>query len=110
MGAAAQWGQYLLYFYRQPFGVDDPIFDIDLSFYLFELPVYRSLHGWFIPLFVFALIGAGVLYLADSWRGLRHGVWRPTISPPMRRHLAVLVTIVTLLWVIKMNWERSVIW
>ena len=98
VAAAAQWGQYLLYFYRQPFGAEDPIFGIDLSFYLFELPVYRSLHGWFIPLFIFALVGVALLYLTDSWRGLRRGVWQPSLSAAMRKHLAILVTIVTLLW------------
>jgi uncharacterized membrane protein (UPF0182 family) len=100
VAAAAQWGQYLLYFNRQPFGTDDPIFGIDLSFYLFELPVYRALHGWFVPLFIFALIGVGLFYLADSWRGLRRGVWRPAITPIMRRHLALLATLVTLLWAV----------
>jgi uncharacterized membrane protein (UPF0182 family) len=96
--AGAQWGQFLLYVYRQPFGVDDPIFGIDLSFYLFELPVFRSLHSWFIPLFVITLVGVGTLYLADSWRGLRQGLWRPVFSAAMRRHLAILATIVTLMW------------
>ncbi|MGD8856949.1 MAG: UPF0182 family protein, partial [Chloroflexota bacterium] len=100
VAAAAQWGQYLLYLYRQPFGADDPIYGIDLSFYLFELPVYRTLHGWFIPLCILALIGVGLLYVADSWRGLRHGVWRPTITPVMRRHLAILAALVTLLWAV----------
>jgi uncharacterized membrane protein (UPF0182 family) len=100
VGAAAQWGQYLLYLFRQPFGTDDPIFGLDLGFYLFDLPVYRSLHGWFVPLFVFALGGAALLYVADSWRGLRQGVWRPVLTPSIRRHLAILAAIVTLLWAV----------
>jgi uncharacterized membrane protein (UPF0182 family) len=90
--AAATWERFLLFFYRRPFGVQDPIFRQDLGFYLFELPVYRFLQGWLTPLFIITLVGVIALYLADNWTALRDGRWRPAVrfAPPLRRHVAIL--------------------
>jgi hypothetical protein len=95
----SQWEKLLLYPFRQPFGVDDPIFNLDLSFYLFELPVYRFLQGWFTPLLVITLVGVAALYLADNWVVLQRGRWQqPANLPALRRHAAILATLILLFW------------
>ncbi len=98
VAGSSQWEKFLLYFYRTPFGVDDPIYGLDLSFYLFELPVYRFLQGWFAPLFIITLIGAAAIYLADNWTGLQRGQIRLDVPKSMHRHLAALATVIFLLW------------
>ncbi len=95
---AAKWEQFLLYFNRQSFGVQDPVFGLDLGFFAFELPVYRFLHGWLIPLTVIAIIGVAIIYLADNWMALQRGSWSMTYSPAIRRHLTILLTFFFLLW------------
>jgi hypothetical protein len=95
---AAKWEQFLLYFNRQSFGVQDPVFGLDLGFFAFELPVYRFLHGWLIPLTVIAIIGVAIIYLADNWMALQRGSWSMTYSPAIRRHVAILLTFFFLLW------------
>lgn len=95
---AAEWHRFLLYFYRQPFNVSDPIFDLDVGFYIFELPLFRFLQGWLLPLFIVSLIGVLVLYLADNWSGLRQGRLEIAVPASMRRHVAILTVIVFILW------------
>jgi len=98
VAGSSQWEQFLLFFYRMPFGVKDPIYGQDLSFYLFELPIYRFLQGWLAPLFIITLIGVAVLYLADNWSGLQRGQIRLDVPKSMHRHLAALATVIFLLW------------
>jgi uncharacterized membrane protein (UPF0182 family) len=98
--AAATWERFLLYYFRRPFGTEDPIFNMDLGFYLFELPVYRFLQGWLTPLLIITLLGVVALYLADNWTALRDGQWRPAVrfAPPLRRHVAILGTVILILF------------
>ena len=95
---AAEWQRLLLYYFRRPFGVEDPIFGLDVGFYLFELPLFRFLHGWLTPLVVFTLLGVVGIYLADNWVGIRRGQWRVAFPPQMRRHTAILAVFLFLLW------------
>jgi uncharacterized membrane protein (UPF0182 family) len=97
---SSQWEKFLLYANRQPFGADDPIFHLDLGFYLFELPVYRLLQGWFTPLLVVTLIGVVAIYLSDNWVAIQRGQWRPVLPSGMRRHAAILATIIFALWAV----------
>ncbi len=59
---SAHWLDFLLFRHAVPFGLADPIFGQDVSFYLFRLPVYDLLAGWFLALAVLSLLGALVAY------------------------------------------------
>ncbi len=96
--ASAEWQKLLLFYFRSPFGTEDPIFGLDIGFYLFELPLFRFLQGWFNPLFIITLLGVIGIYLADNWTGLRQGRLKVAFPPAMRRHVAILALIVFLLW------------
>lgn len=96
--AASQWEQFLRYFYRVPFGTADPIFGRDISFYLFELPVYRFLQNWLIPLLLFALVGVVGLYAAGDWRNVQRGNWQPQLQQTVRRHVALLAALFLGAW------------
>ncbi len=64
MGEAlsARWLDLLLFRHAVPFGLADPIFGRDISFYLFRLPVYGLLAGWLLALAILSLLGALVAY------------------------------------------------
>lgn len=67
--AAAEWGTYLLWRNSTSFGVTDPQFGLDLSFYTFELPFYRFLIGFgFGVLFLTILAVVAVQYLYGGLR------------------------------------------
>ncbi len=74
--AASQWQKVLLFFNQEPFGKDDPVFDLDISFYVMTLPFLGFITGFLISVVVVAGI-AGILthYLYGSIRLLERGVF-----------------------------------
>lgn len=59
---SSRWLDFLLFRHAVPFGLADPIFGQDVSFYIFRLPVYSLLVGWFLALAILSLLGALVAY------------------------------------------------
>jgi hypothetical protein len=98
--AGSQWQEFLLYANRLPFGVSDPIYGLDVGFYLFELPVYRFLQGWLTPLLFITLIGVAGLYLIEDWLRLQRGEWRLNVPAPLWRHAAVLAAVAFAMWAV----------
>ncbi len=88
-GASSAWEELLLYFNQQPFGLSDPIFDRDVSFFLFTLPIWQFLRGWLMTMLVITLIATG-LASGIGWRG-----WGAPAA--VRAHLSVLGALILLL-------------
>ena len=61
--AAGRWMTVLRFRHATPFGLSDPIFGFDASFYVFRLPFYRSFLGWAMGLVVLTIIGNGLIYV-----------------------------------------------
>jgi hypothetical protein len=95
-----RWEDILLYFNRLPFGTADPIYGRDISFYLFELPIYHFLQGWVISLLVVTLLGLLPIYLVNRLPDIQRGQWQLQQSPEMRRHVALLGTFILGLWAV----------
>ena len=89
LGIAGDWQQVLLYFNQVPFGVTDPIFGRDVSFFVFTLDVWELLRGWLF-LLLLATLAAVAVTAGVGWRGwnVRRGI---------RLHLAVLGALLLLL-------------
>jgi len=68
---SGQWLDFLLFSRAVPFGLTDPIFGRDVSFYIFRLPVYDLLAGWFLALAILSLLGALVVYGTAGALGYR---------------------------------------
>ena len=97
--AVIQWDSFLRYFYRVSFGEVDPIFNRDISFYLFELPVFRFLQGWFLFLVVIAVIGTALIYAVGNARVSSTGrVDIDRAIAGMRPHLSLLLAAGAVLW------------
>ncbi|MCP4416357.1 MAG: UPF0182 family protein [Chloroflexi bacterium] len=95
---SVRWDEFLLFINRVPFGTDDPIFGRDISFYLFELPVYEALQQWIVSLLLLSLIGALAIYAANNVVEIQRGQWRPHESTILRQHVALLAALLLLLW------------
>jgi uncharacterized protein len=68
---AANWETVLLWVHRVPFAptgatVADPVFGLDISWFLFTLPFLRAAQSVFNSLVVVSLLVAGARYLAGS--------------------------------------------
>ncbi len=61
--ASTRWMTFLTFHHAVPFGLSDPIFGLDASFYVFRLPLYHFLVGWLLVLITVTLIGIGLVYL-----------------------------------------------
>lgn len=60
--AKTQWNEILMYLNQVASGITDPIFQKDVSFYLFSLPVFKFVGSWLLLLLILTLMGGAVLY------------------------------------------------
>jgi uncharacterized membrane protein (UPF0182 family) len=58
----SQWDTFLRFRYGGSFGVDDPLFGIDVGFYVFQLPFYQMLQTALMLVTVTAILGVGCVY------------------------------------------------
>ena len=56
-----------------PFGVRDPLFDQEVAFYVFQLPLWNSLYGWLIGVLIFSGLAAIAVYLCTRGIGISSG-------------------------------------
>jgi uncharacterized membrane protein (UPF0182 family) len=85
---SSHWARILAVFNPTSFHQVDPLFNQDISFYIFSLPVLHLLEFWLVILCVFSLLGITIIYLL-SGRSLALGSF-PGFSPKQRRHLQVI--------------------
>ncbi|MFC1945240.1 UPF0182 family protein, partial [Chloroflexota bacterium] len=73
-GLAAQgaWHTILRYGSSQPFGVTDPVFGREVSFYVFDLPFWGFVRGWLLGALIVTAIACLLIYLA-SYGAVRNG-------------------------------------
>lgn len=100
--AASQWDTVLAYLEAVPFGIDDPQFGRDLSYYVFELPALRFFYEWAMGVVVLTALVAAGLYL---YRYLTFGVEDGTARQG-RIQLILLLALVILLFVFRYWLDR----
>jgi len=61
------WDILIRYWNARPFGVSDPIFNRDIGFYIFTLPLYETLHAWLVQVLVLTLLGVAGVYAAVTF-------------------------------------------
>ena len=83
------WQQWLLWTNGVSFGQKDPQFHLDIGFYTFDYPVYRTMLGFGFAAIIFAfLLSLVVHYIFGAVRLQTPG---PKVTLAARRHLTVLV-------------------
>ena len=89
IGEAENWGLLLRFLYQSPYGQSDPLFDKDISFYLFSLPVYVALKNWLMWLLFLSALIAGAVYFAHGQINLDRRPW--VVSPAAVAHGSALL-------------------
>jgi uncharacterized membrane protein (UPF0182 family) len=90
LGFYTEWDSYLRFRYGGSFGVSDPLFGVDVGFYLFRLPFYELLQSSLVMLTVLALaIVLPIYFLFGSWQ--ERGNQTTTTSGGVASHLSVLL-------------------
>jgi hypothetical protein len=87
--AAAQWDVWLRFSHATAFGTSDPVFGRDIGFYVFRLPFWNFLYGWFFFAILAAAVATGILHYADE--GIEFLANTPRFAPRVKSHLAVLL-------------------
>ena len=68
---ADRWQVFLRFWRSADFGVTDPQFGNDVSFYVFQMPLWHALQGWFMGLAIVILLTTTALhFLIYSARGV----------------------------------------
>ena len=95
-GASQLWEQVLLFINQKSFGVEDPVFQYDVSSYVFGLPLYRLFVSWGFQLVIFTSFIIILFFIATGALQLRQGRL-PEVSSGAKAHLSVLLAFVALL-------------
>jgi len=86
---AGNWGVILQFFYHVPYGADDPLFNKDISFYLFVLPTYILIKNWLLLTLVLSALFAGAIYWVHG--DIEYDIHRRSMSPTVIAHGSALV-------------------
>ena len=98
------WSTWLLFNNSTPFGIKDPQFGMDISFFAFRLPMWQSLIGWGISTLILTLIAtAAVHYL---YGGIRLQVREDRTTVAARVQLSVILGLIVLLKAVAYWFDR----
>ncbi|MBD8047236.1 MULTISPECIES: UPF0182 family protein [Clostridium] len=70
--ASNYWYRILEFTASTPFNLNDPIFNKDISFYVFKLPLIQSLYGSIISLLVILVVITFIIYVSFSAKDKIH--------------------------------------
>jgi uncharacterized protein len=86
--AANRWTKVLQYFHPTNFNINEPIFNQDISFYIFVLPILELLALWLTVISLYSFISCTLTYLL-SGNSLSQGIFSG-FSRSQQRHLYTL--------------------
>jgi uncharacterized membrane protein (UPF0182 family) len=90
-----RWELVLKALNATPFGVRDPLFDQDVAFYVFRLPLWNSLYSWLMVSLIVSSLAATAVHFCT--RGIQISPTRVSISRRARGHLLALAALLLFL-------------
>ncbi len=102
--AASEWGTYLLWKNAVPFGIEDPQFGLDLSFYTFTLPFIRFVIGFAFGVVLLCLLA--VVAVQYVYGGLRLQPKGDRASAAAQSQLSLLIGLFVLLKAVSYWFDR----
>ena len=87
--AASHWESFLLLLNPTSFGLEDPLYNRDLGFFVFQLPALRTLYNWLMTALALSLALTAVSYVL--YRGLQYSPRGIFLAPRARFHLLILI-------------------
>lgn len=102
--SATSWELTLRFLNSTNFAIVDPIYQQDLGFYLFKLPLLDNLENWFLTLLIAGLVLSvlvyifkGILLFDWKWKSLLiEPKWQKLITKPIKTHLSFLLAAIAL--------------
>jgi len=92
---STRWEVLLKIFNRAEFGIVDPAFGRDISFYTFVLPFYLFLKSWSMGAVILTIVAVGFIYLLSGNAKLEQN--KLSISDQAKKHLLTLVMLIAII-------------
>jgi hypothetical protein len=89
--AASNWELLPLFLNPAPFSLNDPLFDLDIGFFVFRLPMFLKIYNWLTFVVTFAAIASAAVYLL--YRGILYGPRGLIFSERARKHMLALAAL-----------------
>ena len=93
-----QWDTYLRFRYGGSFGLSDPLFGVDLGFYLFRLPFYELVQSTLTALVLITLLAVAAFYASFGLLRFRGSGQMEGRSANAVRHLSILFLVLVGSW------------
>jgi len=90
-----RWELLQKFLHRTDFNITDPLFQRDLSFYVFVLPFYAFLKNWILGTVVLTTAIVGLLYLISG--NITYADKKPRVTARAARHLLFLALLISVL-------------
>ncbi len=91
----ATWrDEVFLFINDQSFGIEDPIFNVDLGFYIFRLPLWETAIDWMFNVLVLATIVVAISQYLNG--GIRFDGRRLSTTRGAKVHLSVMLALIAL--------------
>jgi len=92
---SSKWELILKLLNRASFDLKDPVFGRDVSFFVFNLPVYTFLKSWSLGTVILTFIVVGLLYLISGQITVANNKF--TASDQSKKHLITLLFLITII-------------
>jgi len=98
------WKEWVLFNNATDFGVKDPQFGIDISFFAFKLPMYQALIGWGISTLILATLAS--VFVHYMYGGIRTQVQTERTTVAARVQISILLGLIVLLKAVAYWFDR----
>jgi uncharacterized membrane protein (UPF0182 family) len=92
--AAGHWKSFLLFLNWVPFGLEDPVFNRDIGFYVFRLPAITALYNWLNFTLGLTFLATASTYFV--YRGVLYTPQAISLTNRARTHLFILIAAILL--------------
>ena len=104
LGVSSQWNNWVLFRNGVDFGVKDPQFGKEVSFYVFKLPFIAYALNWaFVAMVVIAMVTVSAHYLNG---GIRMQAPGQRVTPQVKAHVSVLLGVLALIKAVQYYFQR----
>ena len=98
------WREWLLFRNATKFGVTDPQFALDISFFAFRLPMWQAIIGWGISTLVLAALASAFVHY--MYGGIRTNVQTDRTTVAARVQISILLGLIVLLKAVAYWFDR----
>ena len=98
------WREWLLFKNATDFGIKDPQFGLDISFFAFRLPMWQAIIGWGISTLILATLATAFIHY--MYGGIRTTVQTDRTTVAARVQISILLGLIVLLKAVAYWFDR----